>query len=155
MRPVYGGSVSIFFHVLPASVDLKSAVPFGAAGVFGTAAEPPPAPPNPPPLPCDVANIICGRSNAYSRSRVPFVFSGFRTFVHVLPPSVLRYTPWPLCRASPCVDASTRFGSFGSTTILCILTVSSRPICVHVLPASIDLYMPSPDEPPTESPVPA
>src|SRR5438132_14348318 len=63
--------------------------------------------------------------------------------------------PWPLCRASPCVDASTRFGSFGSITILLILTVSSRPMCVHVLPASTDLYMPSPSEPPTESPVPA
>ena len=34
MRPVYGGSVSTFFHVLPASVDLKSAVPFGAASLL-------------------------------------------------------------------------------------------------------------------------
>src|SRR5256885_15854987 len=63
--------------------------------------------------------------------------------------------PCPLCRASPCVEARTRLGSFGSTTILLILVVSSRPTCVHVLPASTDLYMPSPSEPPTESPVPA
>src|SRR5256885_9132256 len=63
--------------------------------------------------------------------------------------------PWPVCRESPCVDATTRSGSFGSMTILLIFVVSSRPMCVHVLPASIDLYMPSPDEPCTESPVPA
>src|SRR5437016_13582195 len=63
--------------------------------------------------------------------------------------------PRPLCCASPWVDTSTRSGSFGLTMILLILTVSSRPMCVHVLPASIDLYMPSPSEPCTESPVPA
>src|SRR5205823_9781848 len=63
--------------------------------------------------------------------------------------------PRPLWLASPCVEATTIFGSLGSTTVLLILVVSSRPMCIHVLPASIDLYMPSPDEPCTESPVPA
>src|SRR3954463_12218514 len=87
IRPLYGGKVLTFVHVFPASVDLNSAVPFGPCG----AAPPPPPPPNPPPPRlCDVANITFGRSNAYSRSRVPFAFSGFRTLSQVLPPSVLR-----------------------------------------------------------------
>src|SRR6185503_16022053 len=95
-----------------------------------------------------------GMSKAYSTSRVPFAFSGRSVFSHFLPPSVVRYIPRPLWLASPWADTTTRLGSFGSTTILLIFVVSSRPMCVHVLPASVDLYMPSPDDPPTESPVP-
>ncbi len=41
-------------------------------------------------LPCDVAKITFGLSNAYSTSRVPFAFSGRSVFSHVLPPSVVR-----------------------------------------------------------------
>src|SRR5690242_16451767 len=62
--------------------------------------------------------------------------------------------PRPLCLASPWVETMTILGSVGSTTILLIFVVSSRPICVQLLPPSTDLYIPSPDEPPTESPVP-
>src|SRR5215813_15244386 len=67
IRPVYCGSVVTFVHVLPSSVDLYSAVPFGPCDA------PPPPPPKPPPAPCDVAKITFGMSYAYSTSRVPFV----------------------------------------------------------------------------------
>jgi DNA segregation ATPase FtsK/SpoIIIE, S-DNA-T family len=40
--------------------------------------------------------------------------------------------------------SSTRPGSAGSTTMLVIFTVSSRPMCCQVLPASVDFHMPLP-----------
>src|SRR5205085_7480331 len=44
---------------------------------------------------------------------------------------------------------NTTSGFFGSTATFPMCCVSSRPRCVHVLPASVDLYMPLPK--PTES----
>ena len=43
----------------------------------------------------------------------------------------------------------TTFGLRGSTATLPMCCVSARPMCVQLLPASVDLYMPLPK--PTES----
>jgi len=61
--------------------------------------------------------------------------------VHVIPPSVERNTPrWLLFACtSPCAPMSTMFGSCGSTRIVGICFVASRPRCLHVFPASVDL----------------
>jgi hypothetical protein len=45
--------------------------------------------------------------------------------------------------------AKTVFGFRGSTATLPMCCESARPMCVHVLPASVDLYIPLPN--PTES----
>src|SRR5579871_8539 len=146
MRPGYDGRVVICVHVFPSSVDLYN--------FAGSVAPPRPPPvPNPrPPVPCVAAKITFGMSKAYSKSRVPFTPWGFSTFSQVLPPSLDRYTP--PAPESAVVDARTRLGSRGSITSLLIFVVSPRPMFFHVLPASVDLYMPVPSEPRMESPVP-
>src|ERR1019366_5711323 len=77
----------------------------------------------------------------------PVRLSTYSVFFQVLPPSVLRYSPrlslatW----AFPSTAAITRFGSLGSTRMPGICLPSSNPgRCCHVLPASVDLYIPLP-----------
>src|SRR5580700_2706033 len=135
-RPEKGG-ILISVQVLPSSVDLNT---WGGLLAAPRPARPPPA----PPVPCVAASITLGSSYADWRSRAPSTSAGLRTLVQVRPPSVERYTPPPLRVASPSAETSTRRGSAGSTTMLVIFTVSSRPICCQVLPASVDFHMPLP-----------
>src|SRR6202035_5208073 len=104
----------------------------------------PPPPPPAPPVPRVAASITLGTSYADWRSRAPSTSAGLRTLVQVCPPLAERYTPPPFRAASPSAETSTRPGSAGSTTMLVIFTVSSRPMCCHVLPASVDFHMPLP-----------
>src|SRR5271170_6766520 len=82
------------------------------------------------------------------RSMAPVLLSLKRTFFQVLPPSLERNTPrvslgpyaWPIAATK------TMSGFVGWTITLEMCRVSSSPMCVHVLPPSTDLYIPSPYE---------
>src|SRR5690242_16040753 len=133
----FGRPVPIGFQVLPPSVDLN---------------RPPDVPSNEPfshgACCCchKVAYTICGLDGSESTSS-PLVYSSlYNTFWKVLPPSVERKMPrsgfgpygWPIAATN------SRSGVCGSTITCEIFWVSRRPRCVQVLPASVDLYMPSP-----------
>ncbi len=66
----------------------------------------------------------------------------------IAPPSRERNTPRSAFGPYGWPSAATKsaFASFGSTMILPICWLSARPMCVQLLPASLDLYMPSPCE---------
>src|SRR3954466_11117424 len=79
--------------------------------------------------------------------------------VQLVPPFVDRKTPRSsvLWRTSPWAATRTMLASRGSTTMLGICFVFSRPMRVHVAPASVLLYMPLPSAippPVIKSPVP-
>ena len=81
------------------------------------------------------------------RTSFPLVYSSlYSTFWNVCPPSVERKIPRSALGPYgwPSAATNSRFGSRGSTSIIAIICVSRRPRCVHVLPASVDLYTPSP-----------
>ena len=74
-------------------------------------------------------------------SEQPVFSSTKRTRFHVLPLSVVRNTPRSGCGpdAWPSAHANATLASAGSTTSRAMRPVFSSPICVHVLPASVDL----------------
>ena len=69
--------------------------------------------------------------------------SGFTksTRCQFFPPSIVRYTPRSCCGpvVRPSAQANTMSGLVGWTSMRPMRPVSSRPMCVHVLPASADL----------------
>ena len=83
-----------------------------------------------------------------ARSEQPVFSSTNSTFVHVVPPSVVRKTPRSGCGpyAWPSAQTTTVLGSCGWMTVRGTRPVFSRPMSAHVLPASIDLYTPWPTE---------
>src|SRR3954471_12874351 len=156
------------FQVMPPSTDLYMDVPVGLCARW-----PPPPPPKSPPggtmgaalggggvkWRTVVANTTSGRSNAIASFWMPVESSTNNVRAQLLPPLVERKTPRSslLWRTSPCAATSTTFASRGSTTMLGICFVFSRPIRVHVAPASLLLYMPLPSAippPVIKSPVP-
>ena len=82
------------------------------------------------------------------RTSLPLMYSSLNsTLSKVAPPSVERKMPRSgvgavgMARGRRRRDGS---GFLGSTSMLAIICESRRPRCVQVLPASVDLYMPSP-----------
>src|SRR5579864_1667548 len=142
MRPLVEGLEVTSVQVLPSSTDLNNFVWFGPAL----------APCAPPPPPAGgvalsamvVVKITLGMSKGEERSRAPVSLSGCNVLVQVWPPLSVRKIPRCVPVAPAMVAAITILGSLGSTMIFGILVVPSRPMCVQVLPASVDLYMPSP-----------
>ena len=141
-----------FVHVLPSSVDLNSfAGPAAARSPRGHRQRQ-----TRRPLPSVVANIRARRVVVVPEIAYRCCAGRRRA---LSPRSCPRRScdrsrrPHRCCRRRPRA-ATTRFGSFGSTSILLMRCVSSRPMCVHVLPASMDLYMPSPSPPAIGSPLP-
>src|SRR5437764_8257660 len=104
-----------------------------------------------------------GSFGSIATSTAPVVsFGGAKASVHVLPPSVVWYSPrWPpgLYR-SPEAAAKTCLGFVGSTAIRPNALVFRRPVFTQLLPPSVDRYTPSPPyvtlpPPGFASPVPA
>src|SRR3954463_13132209 len=94
------------------------------------------------------ANRMRGFFGSMPMSEQPVFSSTNRVLVQVLPPSLVRNTPRSGCGpyAVPSAHANTMFGSAGSMTTRPMRPVFSSPIRVQVLPASVDLKMPSPME---------
>ena len=121
-------------HVAPPSVDLNSPLP------------------GPPLVRPHVWISIChnpaysvrGLDGSIARSLQPVFSSTNSTRVHVPPPSMVRNTPRSCCGpyAVPSAHTSTTSGLVGWITTLAIRPVFSRPISVHVAPASVLLKMP-------------
>src|SRR5579864_7317278 len=72
----------------------------------------------------------------------------YKVFAHVLPPSVVRYTPRSEESRYGLPVAPTRAvkGSCGDTNTLAIANVESNPRCAHDAPPSMDSHTPSPYE---------
>ena len=68
--------------------------------------------------------------------------------VHVFPPSIVLKRPRSLFGPNrwPTAATYTMFGFVGCTTTRAIDWVSFRPMLTNVLPASVDLYIPSPND---------
>ena len=87
-----------------------------------------------------------GFEGSAARSIAPASAPRYRTFVHVFPPFVVRYTPrsglgpyaWPMA-ATSATD-----GSRGSTRIFPMCRVASSPTCDQRAPPSVERYTPSP-----------
>src|SRR6185437_12673447 len=110
--------------------------------------------PGPPPFCCQVrwetcqvpANNTLGLPGSMLRPEQPVSWLTNSVRFQVLPPSVVRNTPRSCCgaEARPSAHTSTLFGSRGLITMREMRPVSVRPMCCQVLPASVDLYTPSP-----------
>src|SRR5487761_14979 len=70
----------------------------------------------------------------------------YRIFFQVLPPSAVLNTPRSGLDANkwPSAATYTTSGSWGSTRIQLMMWVSPSPMYFHVLPPSVDLYIPCP-----------
>src|SRR4051812_27630704 len=87
------------------------------------------------------ANTTLGFFGSITRSDAPVLSLIASTCVQVLPPSFVRYTPRSLLapKMFPMTATNTVFGFFGSMRTRPIRPDFSRPMCVQVLPASVDL----------------
>src|SRR5687767_14676643 len=123
-------------QVSPPSVDLNSPLPG-------------------PPLDIWYSTRYASHIAAYStfgfvastlRSIAPVRLSRKSVFSHVCPPSVLLNTPRSAFGAPCFPNAATQrmFGFVGWMRIFEMFSDSRNPMCVHVFPASVDLYTPSP-----------
>ena len=108
----------------------------------------------PPPIACptcrrrwyDDAYITSGFFGSSTRSVMPVFSLMVSNADHVFPPSVVLYNPRspPGENSGPCAATYTTFELRGSITILPICSEVSSPTRFQVLPASVDLYTPSP-----------
>ncbi len=87
------------------------------------------------------AQIVRGFFASIDRPEQPVFSSTNSTRSQWPPPSVVRNTPRSCCGAvmRPIEQAKTTSGLVGCTRMRPMRPVSSRPMWVHVLPASIDL----------------
>src|SRR6266404_3211880 len=89
--------------------------------------------------------VLCG---SRATSEIPVSSSTYSDLVQVAPPSVVLKTPrsgfGP--HRSPRAATYAMLGSVGWTTMRPMWRVSFSPMCVHVLPASSDLYTPLPHD---------
>src|ERR1019366_2213536 len=78
----------------------------------------------------------------------PVFSSTYLILFHVLPPSVVLYTPRSGLGPKRCPGTATytTSGCFGSMTMRAIVCDSFSPMFVNVFPPSVDLYKPSPNE---------
>src|SRR5512143_3421804 len=92
------------------------------------------------------ANKTFGLRTSIVSPEHPVFSSTNSTCFHVLPPSVVRNTPRSCCGpvARPSAQTKTMFGLVGCTTMRWMRPVSARPMLIHVVPESLDLYTPSP-----------
>ena len=120
-----------FFQVSPPSLDVNRPLPgppLSRPQVFISSCHMP-------------AKAMRGLLGSSTTSEQPVFLSTKRTLSHVLPPSAVRKTPRSGCGpyAWPRAQARTTSGFRGSIAILPIRPVRSSPMCVQVLPASVDL----------------
>ena len=82
------------------------------------------------------------------RSVAPVLASTVSVRLQVRPPSVVMYTPRSglAPKRWPTAATHTTSGFVGCTITRAMDCVSRRPLCVNVLPPSVDLYIPSPNE---------
>src|SRR5687767_2528266 len=94
------------------------------------------------------ANSTLGLPGWNSTSTAPVLSETKRTFCHVRPPSFVRNTPRSALGLNPFPMAATKatLGSVGWMRMPPMWPDSRSPMCVHVVPASVDLYTPSPTE---------
>src|SRR6185437_15088369 len=127
------------FQVAPSSVDLNKPLPGTPLSalwpVHGA---------------CRVAHstayTVCGSAGSSATCTAPTSGFLYSTCWKDLPPSAERYTPRSVFGPYgwPSTATNNLFSSCGSTTIEAICWPSRKPRCCQVLPASVDLYMPSP-----------
>ena len=91
---------------------------------------------------------IRGLFASIERSTAPVLSLMKRTFSQFSPPSLERKIPRSGLgpKGWPNTAAYTRSVSFGCTRTRAICPASGRPMCVHVRPASVDLYAPTPTD---------
>src|SRR5213595_787449 len=94
------------------------------------------------------AKTTFGFPGCSSTSLAPVLSETYRTFVHVRPPSRVRYTPRSALGLNgfPVAETNTMPGFVGSMRTAPICPTSRRPAKLHVWPASVDLYTPRPIE---------
>src|SRR6266478_2064787 len=94
------------------------------------------------------AYIVCRLPGSNARSIAPVFSSLNKMHRQFFPPSLERKTPRSVFGpyAWPRAATKTLLGSLGSIRIRPICRESVRPMCVHVFPPSVDLYMPFPVE---------
>ena len=94
-------------------------------------------------MPANSTAGLCGSSVSPEQ---PVFSSTNSTRVQVLPPSIVRYTPRSCCGpvARPSAHTYTMSALVGLTRIRPMRPVWSSPMCCQVMPASVDLYTPSP-----------
>src|SRR6185436_12167865 len=103
----------------------------------------------PPPTNCPVARRRChiaayrtsGFAGSIRTSLAPVSALTVRTAVHVLPPSVVLYTPRspPPAQSGPCDAMYTTLESRGSICMLPMCSELASPARAHVAPPSVDL----------------
>src|SRR5207247_8802296 len=113
-------------------------------------------PPGPPDSSCHGLRCACqkaaystsGLDGSTTRSEIPVESLRNSTLFHVLPPSVVLYTPRSAFgpKACPWAPAHALAGLAGCTRTREICCVSASPTKVQVLPASVVLNTPSPCE---------
>src|SRR6266705_4163720 len=123
-------------HVSPPSVDLYRPLPGPPLDIWYSTRY----------ASHSAANITFGFRRSIATSAAPVLPSLNSTFFHVVPPSELLNTP----RSSlgtlylPKSATNTMSGLVGWIRIFAIASESEKPTWVQVLPASVDLYTPSP-----------
>src|SRR5436190_23891290 len=92
------------------------------------------------------ANRMRGFVGSIVRSIAPVESLRNSTFLHVLPPSVVRNTPRSAFgpKAWPIAATYTLWGSRGALPASPICRVSLSPSCCHVPPPSVERYTPVP-----------
>src|SRR5574343_386644 len=93
-----------------------------------------------------LAYNVFGSLGSISKSLQPLAVPSAKIRFHVLPPSVVRYTPRSGLWLHSCPPAATytTSGLVGCITTRLMVPVFSKPICVQVLPASVLLNIPMP-----------
>ena len=94
------------------------------------------------------ANSVFGFFTSIEMSATPVLSLIVRTCSHVFPPSFVRKTPRSLFgpKMLPTTATNAMSGFCGWILMRPMRPAFSMPTCVHVLPASDDLYTPSPLE---------
>jgi hypothetical protein len=92
------------------------------------------------------AYTMSGLFGSSTTSAAPVCWLTVSTAFHVWPPSVVLYTPRspPDDQSGPCEATYTTLELRGSILMLPMCSEFARPTRVHVAPASVDLYKPSP-----------
>src|SRR5579864_3531894 len=126
----------ISVHVSPPSVDLKRPLPGPPLDIVYSARK----------ASHRAAKMTLGLWRSIQRSTAPVLSSRKSTCFHVRPPSEDLYTPrsWLGTLYLPKSATKTMLALVGSMRIFEMASECSKPTFVQVLPASVDLYTPSP-----------
>ena len=124
-------------HVSPASSDLNRPLPGPPLDIVYSRRN----------ASHSAAKTTFGLRGSIATSTAPLLSSLKSVLLQVLAPSVVLYTPraWLGALILPNAATNTTSGLVGWMRILEMTGASRKPTCVHVRPASLDLYTPSPD----------